>query len=299
MFNDLTPRIKRVAEFLITETNLLIELLKTNGITVLESNTTTIEDLVEILGSLEGKIHKLKIKTAAGILKGDSEEKKELTSNLCIVEELKKIHPIEQWSDENLLTRYIKDREIDVELELHRRAKQDRFIVLKPSDKGYNSGEEVIDFIESIGLLKGARKGKYKNPGILPVKGGVRPVYFITEFNINDRITELCSICSTPLYKSYCDHCQVNFIGIEDDCCYYMALVSEMDTFNKSSASDRKALVASAQKGMGSLKSEWHSLAQVFDELKATQQLPRIRVIASRPSKVDPFFQNGSRSVGP
>ena len=308
--SELNSRIKKVSTLLIVGTDSLTKILDENGIPngpngliILESNTTTIEDLVEILLQLDSGIPKLKVKAAAGILKGSLDEKKEATPivstpTLSIAEEMRLARPIEQWNDEDLLTRYIKKREVDVELELHRRAKQDRFIILKPSDKGYNPGEEVIDFIESTELLKSARKGKKKNPSTLPVKGGVRPVYFITEFNINDRMTELCPICGQALYNSYCDHCIINFTGIDDDSRAFMALVSKMGTFNYSSNSDRKALLASAQSGVAGLKSEWPALAQTFDGLKAIQQLPQIRIIGSRPSKADPFFVDGSRSVG-
>ncbi len=315
MSNELTPRIEKASELLGVETNSLTKHLDENGIsndstgvTVLGAKTTTIDDLVEILGSLETKAPKLKIKTAAGFLKNGLEEKPEPTPELVpsspsfsIARELKMARPIEQWSDDDLLARYIKDREVDVELELHKRAKQDRFIVLEPSDKGYEPGKEVIDFVKSIELLKSARKGKMKNPSTLPVIGGVRPVYFITEFNINDRMTELCPICGQGLYNSYCDRCIIDFTGIDDDSRAYMNLVAKMETFNTSSASDRKALFASAKNGITGLKSEWPALAQTFDELKATQQLPQIRVITSRPSKQgkeDPFFQDGNRSVG-
>jgi len=135
---------------------------------------------------------------------------------------------------------------------------------------------------------------------MIPVEGGVRPVYFITEFNIEDRMTELCPICGKPLYQGYCDQCLVDFSGISDDARAFVHLVVKLPLFSAESKSDRTALCVSAVNGMESLKSDWPSLIQAFDELKATNNLPQLRVIASRPStKIDdPFFQDGSRSVG-
>jgi hypothetical protein len=301
--NDLFPRFEKAAELLAVKSDSLIKTFNENGITndstgifVLESKTTTIEDIVGIIDGLKEKIPVLKKKAAAGILKGESNKKEIPVNNLSIAEELKMARPVEQWSDEDLLRKYIDKREYEVEQELHKRAKQQRFVVLVPSEKGYSPGNETIDLKKSLELLKNARKRT--NPSMIPVEGGVRPVYFVTELNILDRMTELCPLCEKALYDNYCDSCQVNFLGIDDDSRAFINLVSKMDNFSNSSMSDRKALVASSMKG--SLKSDWPSLSQYFDEMKILGTLPKLRIIATRPAKkvADPYFQDGNRSVG-
>lgn len=315
--NDLFPRFEKAAEFLAVETDSLIKIFDENGVSndstgffVLEAKTTTIDDIVGIIDGLKKEVPILKKKAAAGILKGENEKKevpvskKEMSEELSVsskwwlTEELKMTRPIKQWADEELLRRYADRREYEVEQELHRRAKQQRFVVLIPSEKGYSPGKEVIDLQKSLELLKNARKRT--NPSIIPVEDGVRPVYFIIELNIQDRITELCPFCENGLYQGYCDSCQVNFSGLDDDCRAFIYLVSKMDNFNSNSMSDRKVLMASSVKGLGSLKSDWPSLSQSFDEMKLLGTLPKLRFIASRPAKKvdDPFFQDGNRSVG-
>jgi len=308
--NDLIPRIKKAVELLAVETKILALLLEKSsisndsiGIIVPEAKTTTIDDLVEVLGKLSGEISKLKIKTAAGILKSGCEvepipEVKPVSEAALIAQTLKVNRPIEQWNDEDLLLRFIKDREYEVEQELHRRSKQNRFIVLTPSDEGYLPGKEIIDFERSLGLLKDSRKKTI--PSMVSDLGMVRPVFFITGISVKDRITELCPLCGGTLYEGYCEYCQVDFSSVGDDARAYVSLVKELGNFNLKSASDRKALIVSAMKGLNNLRSEWPSQSQKFDELKATQSLPQIRIIASRPSKRrdDPFYNNGVRPVG-
>ena len=69
--------------------------------------------------------------------------------------------------------------------------------------------------------------------------------------------------------------------------------------FDVNSYSDRKAVFASASKGLEDLKTTWPSLIQKFEELKATNSLPKLRVLSSRPTTIkDPFFMDGNRSFG-
>jgi hypothetical protein len=213
-----------------------------------------------------------------------------------LAEIMKSNRPIEQWSDRELLERFSKEREYEVEQELHKRAKQQNFIVLVPAEKRYEPGKEVIDIETSLELLKAARKRT--NPTMLPVEGKVLPVYKITELNPEDRIVELCPLCGESLYKGYCEKCQQNFSAIGDDARAYVNLIAATDTFSVDSFSDRKAVVVCAQKGLEDLKGAWPSLVQKFDELKLTNSLPRLRVVLNRPSVADPYFQDGNRVFG-
>lgn len=313
-----TDRVAKSAELLSVETNPLTKDLKkagidndSTGIALLDADTTTIEDLVSILesGCCNG-IPKLKLKAVASILKGDnltktttSHENKMPVVDVAaqtktIAEVLKANRPIEQWNDRDLLERFAKDKEYEVEQELHKRAKQQNFVVLVPAgNKGYEPGKEEIDIEKSLELLKSARKKT--NPSMLSTDGKVLPIYRITELNPQERIIELCPICGESLYKGYCEKCQANFSSVSDDARAYVNLITDEDTFNANSFSDRKAIVVCAQKGLDELKGTWPSLVQKFDELKLTGNLPKLRIIANRPSDVaDPYFQNGNRVFG-
>lgn len=308
-FND---RVMKSAELLSVEKKSLIEDLKKNGIdndstgvSLLDTSTTTIDDLVDIIEEGCGHgIPKLKLKAAASILKGNvlAVTPPKPASNMPVMsmeavpvtEIIKSLRPIEQQNDRELLERYSVDRESSVEQELNKRARQQNFIVLKPGK--FEPGKEEIDIDLSLDLLKTARKRT--NPSMIPVGDKVFPVYRITEMNIDDRIMEICPFCGESLYRGYCEKCHVNFAGIGDDERAYMSLIVESDNFDLKSFSDKKAVIASGTKGIEDLKQTWPSIVHEFEERKATNDLPRIKIIATRPSQADPFFQNGNRAFG-
>ena len=274
------------------------------GLAIIDASTTEITDLVAILAnvdeSLKGKI--LKLKAAASILKDASCERPKQDAPISamapmpvtFVDALKEMRPIQQWNDQELLTKFSKDRDPDVEQELHQRSKGRHFIVLKQGK--FDPGKEEIDIELSLDILKKARK--METPSMLPQGDKVLPIYRIIELNINDRITEICPICGESLFKGFCPKCQASFAGIGDDERAYVNLISAQENFRADSLSDRKAVIASASKGVEDLKMTWPSLAQKFDELKLIGNLPRLRVIATRPTSVsDPFFTHGDRSI--
>lgn len=309
-----SDRIFKSTELLSVEVESLTQDLKKSGIEdnstgllLLDAETTTIDDLVGILESgCANGIPKLKLKAAAAILKGEQLEKTAPPSKQkmpvidassqfqTFAEIVKANRPIEQWGDRELIEKYAQDKEGSIEQELHRRVKGQNFVVLKPGK--YEPGKEEIDIDLTMELLKSSRKRT--NPSMIPTDGKVLPVYKITELNPQDRIVELCPFCGETLYRGYCDQCELNFSPIGDDERAYINLVSESPKFNKNSFSDRKAVYVSAQKGLEDLKQTWPSFFKKFEELKVTNNLPKLRVIMNRPSVADPFFQDGNRSFG-
>jgi hypothetical protein len=123
-------------------------------------------------------------------------------------------------------------------------------------------------------------------------------VYRITELNPDDRIVELCPICGEILYKGYCSKCELDFSGVGDDERSYVKLISNSEKFNARSHSDRKAVHASASKGLEDLRTTWPSIAPTFDDLKLTNSLPKLRMIKNIPATqvADPFHVSGNRS---
>jgi hypothetical protein len=122
-------------------------------------------------------------------------------------------------------------------------------------------------------------------------------VYRITELNPDDRIVELCPICGEILYKGYCPKCELDFSGVGDDERSYVKLISNSEKFNAKSHSDRKAVHASASKGLEDLRITWPSIAPTFDDLKLTNSLPKLRMIKNIPATqvADPFHVSGNR----
>jgi len=309
-----SDRISESAKLLSVETKSLIQDLKKSGIEndstgllLLNANTTTIDDLVSILESgCANGVPRLKLKAAASILKGEHLEKatpfsKQKMSVIdassqyqTLTEIIKANRPVEQMGDRELIERYAQDKENCIEQELHKRAKGQNFIVLRPGK--YEPGKEEIDIDLTMELLKSSRKRT--NPSMIPIEGKILPVYKITELNPQDRIVEICPLCGETLYRGYCDQCELNFLSIGDDERAFINLISESPKFNRNNFSDRRAVYVSAQKGIEDLKQTWPSLAKKFDELKLVNNLPKLRIIMNRPSIADPFFQDGNRSFG-
>ena len=102
----------------------------------------------------------------------------------------------------------------------------------------------------------------------------------------------MCPLCGEVLYKGYCDKCESNFSGIGYDERAYLSLISASGNMKLESFSDRRALIASATKGIDDLKKTWPSIQVTFDSLKSTSSLPSLKKIRTLPNIVkqsDPF----------
>lgn len=214
----------------------------------------------------------------------------ELTQVELLARLMKDIH---QLKDRELLDLYIREREYDVEQELHRRAKNQHWVVLKTGPN--EPGKEAINVEASLDLLRSARRRT--NPTMFPVGSAVVPVYRITELNLNDRMIELCPICGASLCRGYCEKCALNFSGVGDLEKGYVHMIAQSESFDRKSFSDRRAVWVSAGKGLEDLYKTWPSIIKKFEEAKATDTLPRLKIIESRPSAqvADPFHVSGHR----
>jgi hypothetical protein len=324
-------RAEKAAQIISVDASKILEVLEdegiennANGLEILNSPTTTVEDLSDILmggsSSMDehnviyhlGKIiKKLPAKTAAGILKNVNAQSNpinvtnvsnSLTSD--ITELAQALKPIKQWDDRSLLENYVLARSSEIEVELDDRAKHNKFIVLKdPINKNmkkYEPGTEEIDVETSLRLLKDARKRVV--PGIIPLKGsdGFAVVYRITELNAQDRIIEVCPFCDEILWEGYCERCQTNFTEVGKDELAYIRLITEFCKDRKDiiGSSDRKAIWVSALKGLEDLYKTWPGVIERFQELKATDSLPKLKKSKQLPSvkPADPFGVSGNRT---
>ena len=263
----------------------------------MDSPDITVEDLQAVLVAKLGAKN-IPAKVAAGLLKASSERSAPVekvvsapTGVDALASILKDIRPIEQRESKELLELFVVNRSVEIEEELTKRAKGQRFIVIKPGK--YEPGKEEIDVEKSLDLLRMARRGKTV-PSTTAYGNVFVTVYRITELNQQDRMVELCPICGAALYQGYCEKCQVKFNDVDDDARAYVRLIADSDNFDKKSSVERKAVVANASKGVDDLKQYWPSLAQKFDDLKATGSLPSLRPLTST-TVADPFFAGGNR----
>jgi hypothetical protein len=278
-----------------------------SGLRYLNSMMVTQEDLQNVLQvNFDGK-GMFCVRAAATYLKGQDPFEEVLpvivkpeaqesgsSSNSALMEFIQANKPIGQMTDSELLSIWDKNRSEQTEQELNRRAKGQSFIVLKSGTQ--IPGKEAIDIEYTLEMLRSARKRT--NPTIIPyLDNTFATVYKISELNLNDRVIELCPLCGEILWKGYCAECDSNFAGIGDDERAYVKLIVESGKINNKTASDRKAVVVSAAKGIDDLKCTWPGIIKEFEELRLTGNLPKLRKIANRPSKApaDPFHVSGNR----
>jgi hypothetical protein len=273
------------------------------GLKLLNSGICTIEYLEGVISGEFNTIGVMLIKVAVQYLKGndpfDNNPKnilveKENNEASTLLEYIRVNKPITQMRDDELITLWSNHRDSEVENELHKRSKGQAFIVLKAGTQ--IPGKEAIDIEYTLEMLRSARKRT--NPTIIPyLDNTYATVYRISELNLNDRVIELCPLCGEILWKGYCAECDSNFAGIGDDERAYVKLIVESGKINNKTASDRKAVVVSAAKGIDDLKCTWPGIIKEFEELRLTGNLPKLRKIANRPSKApaDPFHVSGNR----
>lgn len=323
-FPTIESRIQKAAEVLkITETEFKA-ILKTEfgidpneeGLLLLNAETTTEEVITEAFKSyLYPKLAKLAL---PAILKGRNPFNKPIepaitnaswqinptttTSNQAalmvdgtiianqFIELTKGLRDSKQMKDKELLEMYDRDRDYEIEQELHRRACFQHFIVLKPGptifDTSSSIGRKAIDIDMSLDLLKRSRR--MVNPTIVRQGDVFVNVYRITELNPEDQIIEICPFCGKTLYKGYCEACNSDLSGMSDNAKAFIKLITELDSYEKA---DRRDVLVSAGKGLDDLRKTWPRAAKKYDELSLVNGLPRLKISRNLPSSkpADPF----------
>lgn len=276
------------------------------GVQLLDADTTEEEYICQVLGgqllSGDKKNSELKIKAAAAFLKGrDPFAKKEegiqegmakvssTSEGQALAGLLKSMRTVDSMSDRELLEEFSKDPDHKTEQELNKRSGGQFFVVLKEGTEGKDC---QIDINSSLSLLKKTRKMVV--PSMIPHPedpNKIIEIYRITQLNPEDSIVELCPFCDEIMYKGYCPKCNANFAGVGDEERAYVRLASEKETFDVKSASDRRAILVDAMKGLEELRKNWPGSSIRFRELKALGDLPKLRKKRTLPSvkMADPF----------
>lgn len=307
--------------------------LNEEGLKLLDAQTTTEQIIIETLSNsyvfigiagkggesiqLNAPLFKLKLLAVAAILKGrDPFAKKEepiqtttIVNNVTpikdntvgmdistgkLIELSRSLKDPKQMKDRELLELYNEERDYEVGQEIHNRSKFQYVIVFLPGQEGKVKKE--IDIELSLDLLKRSRR--MVNPSIIKQGDNIVNVYRIPELDPEDQIFEICPICGEITCKNYCEHCGSDFSATGEDEKIFISLISKMDSFDKKSLSDRRAVLVSAGKGLADLKVTWPKVAREYDKLKLTGDLPKLKKIKTLPSSkpADPFNVSGNRS---
>ena len=259
------------------------------GLQLLDAQTTTEQVIVELFNGYP--YPKLALLAAAAILKGKDpfvlakeEEPAKVSkgSNILtpivkdsavegavvahqFIELAKTLRDPKQMKDKELLELYDSERDYEIEQELHRRSSFQHWVVLRPGQEG--SFKKAIDIEMSLELLKRSRR--MVNPTLVRQGDIFVNVYRITELNPEEQVVEICSFCGEIIYKNFCEKCSADFGNTGDDEKAFIKLITEMESFDKNSMSDRRAVLASASKGLMDLKVTWPRVNKRFEELKS------------------------------
>lgn len=319
-FPTVESRVKKAAGILSIPSDEFMQIVKDTldvgpddfGVQLLDADTTTEEyictALLYALNAGEKMYSELKLKAVAAILKGrDPFAKKEddkssepaprsskhpvtaTSEGQALAALIQNLRSPDQMKDRELLEAYSVDQEHGIEQELLKRSSGQHFVVLQ---EGTEEGRQMIDIEATLELLKRTRKMTV--PSMLPHPNDptkIIEVYRISQLNPEDNIVELCPFCDEVMYKGYCSKCNANFAAVGDEERSYIRLASEAETFDVKSASDRRALLVDAGKGLETLFQNWPGVRIKFRELKLTGDLPKLRKLRTLPSVklADPF----------
>lgn len=213
---------------------------------------------------------------------------------------LKDSIPLANRKDRSLLEDFILEEDLSVQEELDFRAKGHRFIVVDHNEK--------IQLELSLDLLKRARRGE-EIPEIIPIGNDRAAVYPIQSFRRENRTRDESPLVpGNMLFKGYCDQCDEDFSSIEESSRKFIRLIveytnsssyknSKFHKFDLHSHSDRKAIMASASRGVEDLRKTWPSVARIYDDRAAAGTLPSLKIVNPIVrKKSDPFHTNGNQT---
>lgn len=260
---------------------------------------TNIEDIEVEYNSKPGNpILPAKVKTALKLVIGAVSESIQTTTpspqpEISMLEQLlKSSRPVQQWSDEEILKAYIESDREDLESELNKRAKGQRFIVLTGKEP------EEIDIDATLKMLKRARKETIPSY-IKTADNKVINIYRVEEYHLDNRARAESPLRpAVALFDDFCHVSNVNFSGITQEARVYIRLIHER--YGDLSRSDENDMVFTARKeGYAGLVALYPELEQTYRAREIEGTLPSLRLVekvASKYSsgKLDPFKASSS-----
>ena len=304
----LEERVEKAAKILNIKAKDLIKALNENGvdsIEMLDANTTTYKDLQGVIQIMNSPvlIPVIKVKAAASILKGenpfaereetvldssDSTKKESETSSLATL--IKSQRPVNQWSDEEVLLKYLETEDEQYESDLQRRAKGRRFVIL-------TGNSQEVDVDASILMLKRARKEEIPSFITTEDKKTIH-IYKIEEYHRENRVRYESPLRpGVTLFDGFCQVSNQNFKNVGDPARKMLRLI--YDAQGKQSRMDETRLVELAEKeGVDGLARIYPEVHEQYMNLAATDSLPSLKTIAPVETRhADPFYQkSGNRT---
>ena len=284
-------RVKKAAKILNSTTKKLTKILLDNGvddINMLDATTTSFNDVFGIINEIDGNLPLLKVKAAAGILKGDDpfnkviELPKKESESTALKALLKASEPIAGWKDEEVLRGYIETDRDDLEYELQKRAKGKRFIVLTDDKK-------EIDVEASLKMLKRARKEDIPS-SIVTEDDKYIHIYKVENYHVDNRVREESPLRpGVTLFDGYCPVTKINFAKVSDSARKMLRLINTFEG-KQSRTEERRWVDVAKEKGIDGLGVIFPEVHEHYLELSRADKLPSLKMIAPLETpKADPF----------
>lgn len=294
-------RVEKAAKILNIKPNQLTEALKKSGadcLEILDSSSVSVEDLVcaitpPVCLSLE--IPFIKAKVAAGILKKSTEapeivELPKTGSDTSLVDLIRNQRPVSQWSDEEVLTKYIETDDEQYESELQRRSRNRRFIVLK-------EGNKEVDVDASLLMLKRARKEEIPSFFIGEDKNVIH-IYKVEAYHIDNRVRYESPLRpGVILFDGFCKVSNQNFKNVGDPARKFLRLIHIFGV-TQSRMEEAKLVKIAEKEGVDGLGKIFPEILVQYMELSVIDGLPSLKTIAPVETRqADPFYQKtGNRT---
>ena len=295
-------RIKKAAKILKKhprDLNFALNQAGIDSLEILDSAEVSIKDITDTIAKSFiplGEIPPIKAKVAAGILKTAHEvaeivelPKKESDSSV-LADLIKSQRPVTQWSDNEVLDKYIKTDDEQYESELQRRAKNRRFIILKEGT------QEEVDVEASLVMLKRARKDDIPS-FVTSEDKRVIHIYKVEEYHVSNRVRYESPLRpGVMLFDGFCQVSNQNFKKVPDTARKFLRLIHNVE--GNQSRMEETRLVEIAEEGIDGLGRIFPEVLEQYMELASTDNLPSLKTIAPVETRqADPFYQkSGNRT---
>jgi len=174
--------------------------------------------------------------------------------------------PIGQYSTKELLEKYDAYSPQDIWDELSKRGKNHPCIVF---EKG------AVNVQLSLNILQSIRKGQI--PGTTYNNGEkTHRVYPVGVFPEESSLC--CPLTGKILNNGYSPDLDMSWAGVPEECLVFIRIVRDENRGESFGKFVAKGLLKTAKEGIEALKEEYSKEALVYEELKALNQLPSLRV---------------------
>jgi len=194
--------------------------------------------------------------------------------------------PITQYTDSELVAKYANSGDGNLEAELIKRSRGNRFIVV-PMDG--NSSHNDIDVESTTRMIKKARKNEDFPKEYVDANGKLFRIFSVMEYSPENRIVELSPIHeNVVLFDGYCTASNTNFSGITSECRSFLRLIVD-DLKGKNQvlpSSELRSLISDCRSsGLPILRKNYPTISAIYDDLSLVDNLPRLKKLREPKSR--------------